>query len=222
MNDTRTASALFRDLIDGSEQLSRTSSESGIFEVKSGNYVCMEGDLCRSLPLVIDGSVRVYKTAESGREITLYRIESGESCVVTASCIIGERPFPAFAAAETDVRAIMVPAGHFRQLVRDVDAWHDYVFGLLSGKLADVIELVEEVAFKRVDERLARRLVRSAHEDDPEKPFTVVATHESIASDLGTSREVVTRLLRDFEEAGWIRRGNRGIEVLDAQALISG
>lgn len=178
--------------------------------VPAGSHICMEGDRCGFIPLVVEGTARVYKMAENGREITLYRIEPGGSCVVTASCIIGERDFPAFAVAETDVVALVIDADRFQSLTRTSEAWHGYVYGLLSRKLADVIELVEEVAFHRVDARLLDYLRAEAVEG------RVHRTHDAMAADLGTSREVVSRLLRDLEEQGVLRRERGHVHLAGA------
>ncbi len=179
-----------------------------VTHVPAGTHICMEGDRCGFIPLVVEGTARVYKMAENGREITLYRIEPGGSCVVTASCIIGERDFPAFAIAETDVTAIVVGADRFQRLTRESHAWHAYVYGLLSRKLADVIELVEEVAFRRVDARLLDYLQAEA------SGGVLQRTHEAMAADLGTSREVVSRLLKDLEEQGRVQRERGGVRLM--------
>jgi len=180
--------------------------------VPAGTHICMEGDRCGFIPLVVEGTARVYKMAENGREITLYRIEPGGSCVVTASCIIGERDFPAFAVAETDVTAIVIEADRFQRLTRENAAWHAYVYGLLSRKLADVIELVEEVAFRRVDARLLDYLRAEVVNGRLDR------THEAIAADLGTSREVVSRLLKDLEEQGLVHRERGGVLLAPADS----
>lgn len=131
--------------------------------------------MCHHLPLVISGSVRVYKIGESGREITLYHLEQGDSCIMTASCIISQKVFPAFAVTETEVEAIIVPAHSLREWIKHNPVWQEYIFGLLAQRLDNVIEVVEEVAFRRLDCRIANYLV---HNVDPTLQ-TLTITHEA-------------------------------------------
>ncbi|MEM1043776.1 MAG: Crp/Fnr family transcriptional regulator [Bacteroidota bacterium] len=178
----------------------------------AGSPICLEGDLCRHLPLVVRGTGRVYRISETGRALTLYRVEPGESCILTASCVLSARPFPAFAEAETDVEAFAVPAEAFRAWFDASPAWRGYVFDLLARRFADVVELVEAVAFQRVDERLAAHLLTEQN-----AAGHVVRTHEALAADLGTSREVVSRVLKEFERQGLVTL-NRGRVLLDDAA----
>ena len=150
----------------------------------------------------------------AGRALTLYRIEPGESCILTASCVLSARPFPAFAEAETDVDALAVPADAFRQWFEASPPWRRYVFDLLARRFADVVELVEAVAFRRVDERLAAHLLA---EGDAEG--RIARTHEALASDLGTSREVVSRVLKEFEREGLVALGRGEVVVRAAEGL---
>ena len=181
----------------------------------AGRFICMEGNHCAHLPLVLAGTARVYKIGETGREITLYRIEPGASCILTTSCILSDRAFPAFAVAETEVEALVVPAPLLTAWLRDHAAWRTYVFDLLSRRLAHVIELVEDVAFRHVDARLAAYLLDAM---DPHA-HTIERTHEAVAADLGTSREVVSRLLKDFEQAGLVALARGRIRVEAAAPL---
>lgn len=179
-----------------------------------GAFICMEGTQCASLPLVFSGTARVYKMAETGREITLYRIEPGGSCIITASCLLSDRTFPAFAVAETEVEAVLIPMPVFHAWFRHHDAWRRYLFDLLSSRLASVIELVEEVAFQRMDVRLAAYLVHAA-----DASGEIERTHEVVAVDLGTSREVISRLLKDFERRGFVVLSRGIIRVRDREGL---
>ncbi|RMH60147.1 MAG: Crp/Fnr family transcriptional regulator [Bacteroidetes bacterium] len=184
--------------------------------LEPGRFICMEGDRCPGLALITAGTARVYKTGESGREITLYRIEPGESCILTATCILGEEPFPAFAVTETPVEAVLIPASVFRRWVEQVAGWREYVFRLMARRLGDVIAVVEEVTFRRLDARLATYLLQAL---PPEGEAVLHRTHEAIATDLGSAREVVSRLLKDFEHAGAVRLARGAVYVLDVDAL---
>lgn len=177
--------------------------------VDSGEYVCFEGDTCGSLSLILDGRVRVYKIGESGREVTLYRLEAGESCILTASCILSQKEFPAFAVVENPVQAAIIPSNLFREWVDSNPVWRDYVFSLFANRLADIIATVEEVAFRKMDDRIAEYLVEKISTGDGE----IRTTHQKIASDLGTSREVVSRILKDFEHDGALELSRGSISV---------
>lgn len=159
------------------------------------HLVCLEGDMCHHLPLVVSGSVRVYKIGENGREITLYHLDSGDSCILTASCIISQKVFPAFAITETEVEAFIIPANSLREWVRYNPIWQEYIFGLLSQRLANVIEIIEEVAFRRMDCRIATYLLNNS-----DNHLNLHTTHEAIAQELGSSREVISRILKNFEK----------------------
>jgi CRP/FNR family transcriptional regulator len=161
----------------------------------ASHFVCLEGDMCDHLPLVISGSVRVYKIGETGREITLYHLERGDSCILTASSIISQKVFPAFAMTETEVKAFIIPANRLREWVRSNPIWQEYIFGLLSQRLANVIEIIEEVAFRRMDCRIAAYLLNNSNNH-----LNLRTTHEAIAQELGSSREVVSRILKNFEK----------------------
>ena len=181
-----------------------------------GQTICNEGDNCSRLALVTDGSARVYKLAESGREITLYRVEPGECCILTASCMLSERTFPANAIVELDLAAIVVPAPKVVAWMTESVAWRQFLWSLLAARLGDVIGLVEEVAFRRMDERLIDYL----HDKYAVRGPVLRATHHQIAADLGTSREVVSRLLKDLEQRGLVQLGRGRIQIVDADALV--
>lgn len=188
--------------------------EARYLRLEAGTPICLEGDVCRHLPLVLRGAGRVYRISEAGRVLTLYRIEPGESCILTMSCLLSAQPFPAFAEAETDMEVLAAPAEAFRVWFEASPAWRGYVFDLLARRFADVIELVGAVAFRRVDERLAAHLLAVKDEDE-----RVAQTHESLAADLGTSREVVSRLLKEFEREGLVVLGRGEVVVREAAGL---
>ncbi len=177
-------------------------------------YICWEGDRCNHLALLLEGTVRVYKVGENGREITLYRLHSGESCVLTASCILSGRAFPALAVVEKPATALLVPAGLLKEWVSAYPPWREYVFSLMTDRLGQIITTVEEVAFRRVDIRLAELLLKSANVSG-----TVKLTHQEIARDLGSAREVISRILKDFEKQGWIDL-QRGAIVIENKGML--
>ena len=182
--------------------------------IPTGHDVFVEGDRADAIALLISGVVRVYKISETGREITLYRFGNGESCILTANAILSQKNFPAIATVEQDARAVMIPAETFRDWVRRYDLWREFVFDLLSNRLSSVMEIVEEVAFQRMDVRLANFLSERAGLSD-----SVHITHQEIAAELGSSREVISRLLEDFSSDGIISVSRGTITILDREAL---
>lgn len=185
-------------------------------EFSADTSICYDGQQCSQLVLLLDGVGRVYKLSPSGREVTLYRVHAGESCVLTASCIMNHNGFPAMAITETPVRGIMVSPGNVRKWFCVEPQWQQFIFGLLSHRLADIISVVEEVAFKRIDVRLAERLARELVKGE----LILHKTHAELAADVGSSREVVSRILRDLAQRGMISSTRGHIEVIDQQAII--
>ena len=145
--------------------------------VPDGHTIATEGDTCSQLALVYSGVVRVYKLAESGREITLYRIKQGNSCILTASCIIGKTPFPAIAQAESEVKAAIIPAAKAASWITTYPAWSRFVFGLISQRLVDVIALLEDAVFHHMDARIASYLLGLGNQG-----VELSITHQQIAS----------------------------------------
>ena len=187
------------DLLDRGQFVNLSASE----------FISIEGDVCNHLPLIISGSARVYKIGANGREITLYRLDRGDSCIMTASCIISQKVFPAFAIAETEVEAFVIPANNLRAWVKYNPIWQEYIFGILAQRLTNVIEIVEEVAFGRLDYRIASYLVNNSDN----KLKTLRITHEAIAQELGSSREVISRILKTFEKQELLSLSRGKIEL---------
>jgi CRP/FNR family transcriptional regulator len=176
--------------------------------------VFAEGDGADAIALLLTGRVRVYKIGENGREITLYRFGPGESCVLTANAILSRQSFPALATVETAVEAIMIPADVFREWIDRFDPWRSFFFDLLAQRLATMLAVVDEVTFRRLDVRLAALLLRRGDLQNP-----IVVTHQKLASELGSSREVISRLLADFADDGLIKMMRGEIEVVDRDGL---
>jgi len=182
--------------------------------IPAGHDVFLENDNVDAIALLISGVVRVYKIGETGREITLYRFGNGESCILTANAILSQKTFPAIAVVEKDAEAVMIPADVFRQWVAKYGLWREFVFDLLSQRLSSVMAIVEEIAFRRMDERLASLLLKRSQARNP-----IRITHQEIAAELGSSREVISRLLEDFSKRGLVGIGRGEIEVLDQEGL---
>ncbi|MCK6569986.1 Crp/Fnr family transcriptional regulator [Myxococcota bacterium] len=177
-------------------------------------WVFQSGQAAEAYLLVVRGSVRVQKQGETGREIVLYRVEPGESCVLTTAGLLSGAPYEAWAQAEGEVEAIALPRAVFHRLLGENATFRAFVFHDFSRRLADLLLLVEEVAFGRLDVRLAELLVRQAPAVGP-----LATTHQALAAELGTAREVVSRQLKEFERRGLVRLGRGQIDVLDSARL---
>ncbi|MEM8559566.1 MAG: Crp/Fnr family transcriptional regulator [Bacteroidota bacterium] len=181
--------------------------------VPAGGFICMEGEACEMLPLVAAGTVRVFVQSDEGREVTLYRIQPGESCVLTASCLLGETAFPAFAVAETEVRAVVVRLADVQAWMHASEAWRGFVLGLIARRFAEVIGRMEDLMFRRLDARLAGYLLDAAVDG------RVTRTHEQIATDLGSARAVVSRHLKALEQAGLVALDRSRVTIHDPSGL---
>ena len=184
--------------------------------IPAGRDVFLEGDRVDAIALLISGVVRVYKIGETGREITLYRFGNGESCILTANAILSQKTFPAVATVEKEAEAVMIPADNFRDWVKRYDPWREFVFELLSERLSTVMAVVEEVVFQRMDRRVATLILHRSESLNP-----IRATHQEIAAELGSSREVISRILEDFSQKGWVEVGRGTVEILDRNGLES-
>jgi CRP/FNR family transcriptional regulator len=182
--------------------------------IPSGRDVFIEGDHVDAIALLVSGVVRVYKIGETGREITLYRFGNGESCILTANAILSQKRFPAVATVEKEAEAVMIPSDAFRDWVKRYDLWREFVFELLSERLSAVMAIVEEVAFRRMDARLASLLLERS-----QTSAMVRVTHQEIASELGSSREVISRILEDFSAQRLLEVSRGSIRVLNREAL---
>lgn len=187
-------------------------------QLQAGDRYFHEGDSCNQIALLGKGSVRVYKTGESGREITLYHVRAGETCILTASCVLAHLNYPASAVAEEDTEAVVFPAGIFRTWVAVDERVRQFVFETLATRMASVLSLVEEITFNKMDRRLAEYLkTKFCNEGRPVR--VIQATHEHIAGELGSAREVISRLLKEFEREGAIELARGRILLRDADIL---
>ncbi len=183
--------------------------------LEKDRFVFHAGDLCSSFLVLQKGSVRVQLVSASGREVTLYRIGPGGTCILTTSCLLGHENYPAEAIAECDIDALAVPAESFQAALDQSRSFRDFVFDGFSKRLTNVIRKIEQIAFTSIDARLARALMACADKG------TESITHQELAVELGTAREVVSRHLKNLESRGWLRLGRGRIEVVDRHALAS-
>jgi CRP/FNR family transcriptional regulator len=192
-------------------QLQALLGESQAVRAPAGSALMEPGQPCRGFPLVLEGCVRVVKRGPNGREILLYRVEPGSGCLLSVGCLFGHPNHSASGIAEQDVTVLVIPPAAFHELMLAHEPFRRFVFAMYSARLMDVMELVEEVAFRRLDQRLAQHLVQRGP--------VIAATHQRIADELGSVREIVSRLLRSFECRGWLRLGRSHITLLDAKSL---
>jgi CRP/FNR family transcriptional regulator len=176
--------------------------------------VFAEGGRASTLPLLLSGSILVYKTGKTGREITLYRLASGDSCTLTANAIINHQPFHANAVVEHAAEAVLVPEQVLCNWMARHSFWREYITQLLSQRINSVMDLVEDLVFRRMDERVATFLEQRSKEQHP-----IYVTHQEIASELGSSREVISRILEDFRAHGLTRSKRGEVEILDYKSL---
>lgn len=181
-----------------------------LMQADAGATLFSANDPCRGFPLVLDGEIRVALQSTQGRSLELYRVTPGELCVLSTTCLLGQRVLPAQATAAGPLRLAMIDAAGF-DICCEHPAFRRHVFGVLSDRLSDLMAVVEAVAFQRLDQRLARALLGHGR--------VVHATHQALADELGSVREIVSRLIARFERAGWVKSGRERIELLDPAAL---
>lgn len=197
----------------GDDLLQRLLDSAQVVRLDREKFVFHAGDFCGAFLILLDGKVRVQLTAANGREVTLYRIGTGGSCILTTSCLLGREHYPAEAIAESDIEALAIPAASFELALENSDAFRRYVFDGFSSRLTNVILRIEQIVFTSIDARLASALLRLDDADREE------VTHQEIAVELGTAREVVSRHLKRFEAEGWVRLGRGSIAVTDRARL---
>ncbi|MCA9741665.1 MAG: Crp/Fnr family transcriptional regulator [Deferribacteres bacterium] len=184
----------------------------------AGAFYFHEGDACTHIALVGKGDIRVYKGSESGREITLYHVRTGSTCILTASCVLAGMSYPASARVEAAAEAVLFPASDFRQWITESAEIRQFVFETLARRMADVMALIDEITFRKMDARLATFLQQRFANDG--RPLTTLHfTHEQIAIELGSAREVISRLLKEFERLGAISITRGRIKLNDSKAL---
>ncbi len=180
----------------------------------AGTRVFGEGSPCQAYLILLSGEVRVQKVAESGREIVLYRVQAGETCIVTTACLMSGVDYDAEGIAESDVAAQILPEPGFRELLGRSEAFRDFVFRAYGSRISGLLMLIDEVAFGRMDRRLAACLLARAKGSG-----VVTATHQDLAMELGSAREVVSRLLKEFERRDWVALSRGSVSLINPSAL---
>ncbi len=169
-----------------------------------------EHDPCKGFPLVLDGEIRVSRASPDGRSLELYRVGPGELCLVSSACLFRAQPLMANGVATRATTFLLIAPDVFRAWLENPD-FRNLVLGLFAERMADLTALVDAVAFQRLDQRLAATLLGHGPQ--------LAVTHQALAQELGTVREIVTRLLRRFEREGWVELSRERIRILDSAAL---
>lgn len=186
---------------------------SKVVRLPAGTPVFEPGQHADNLLLLLTGTVRVQQRSESGREVFLYRVNAGESCVLTTACMLADEDYAAEGLTETEVEAVVIPRKVFDDLAGRSKVFRTFVFQAYSRRIADLFGLIDDIVFQRVDVRLAARLLDLATDD------TVHATHQVLAVELGTAREVISRTLGEFQRRGWVEQARGVIRILDRAGM---
>ncbi len=192
------------------ELRARVLAQMQTMTLPAGTVLFDERQPCQGFPFVLEGAIRVVKAAPNGRELPLYRVLPGESCVITSSCLLGHTDYNARGTTLAPTRLAFLPRPLFDELMAE-PAFRTFVFNLFSERMADLMQLIEEVAFRKLDQRLANLLLG--------KGRVVQTTHQQLADELGSVREIVSRLLKSFADQGLVRLGREQVEILDPARL---
>lgn len=189
-------------------------SQTNLATIPAGQVLYKSGDSCENFVLVLHGSIRVQIISESGNEVVLYRVEDGQSCILTTTCLVAHERYHAEGITETEVSAVIIPAAAFRNALAQSEGFRTFVFSSYAQRLTDLFMLIDAISFGRMDVRLASTLLTMA-----DRNREIHITHSDLARELGTAREVVSRLLKDFERRNWVQLRRGVITVDDPQAL---
>jgi CRP/FNR family transcriptional regulator, anaerobic regulatory protein len=196
--------------IDPHERQGVLAADAQAVSVPQGAVLFEEGQPCRGFPMVLSGGIRVARGSPGGRNLELYRVSPGDLCVVSTSCLFGQVALSAHGVTLAPTELVLLSPAGFERWSANA-AFRRFAFGVFADRLADLMALAEAVAFQQLDRRLARALLGQGS--------VLRTTHQALADELGTVREMVTRLLKRFESAGWVVLGRERIEILQPQAL---
>jgi len=212
---SRTAEALRRVAPEWPEGLADTvAGDAQVMRVPDGATIFSPGDSAERFVVVLSGAVRVEQFGEGGRSIVLYRVAPGDSCVMTTCCLLSGSPVGAYGTAEGDVEVLALPAAAFRRLIDTDPGFRTLALSVFTERVRELTEVIEDLLVRRVDLRLAAWLAERAASG-----ARIAMTHQGIANELGSAREVVSRILKDFERRGWIALSRGALTVTDAAAL---
>jgi CRP/FNR family transcriptional regulator len=184
----------------------------GIYkEIPAGNKIMEIGQYIQSMPLLIEGAIKILRDDEEGDELLLYFLESGDTCAMTLTCCLGNARSEIRAVAELDTKLIMVPISKMEEWTRKYKSWRDFVFQSYHNRLMEMLETIDSIAFLKMDERLLKYLKDKSMITNS---MVISNTHQEIAHELHTSRVVVSRLLKKLENQGMIKLNRNNIEII--------
>lgn len=178
---------------------------------KEGDIILDENSSIRSIPIVMKGMIKVIRTEEDGREILLYYIQAGESCIMSFLGGMHNEKSIVKAEVEEDAEILFLPVDKVSLFIKEYPEWLDYIFRLYHKRFEELLDIINAIAFKKVDERLLNLLIKKA---EISQSKTIIITHEQLANELGTARVVVSRLLKQLEDTGKLKLGRNKITLL--------
>lgn len=187
---------------------------SRIISVPAGTVIFAPGQPADNLLLLLEGTVRVQQRSDTGREVFLYRVHPGESCVLTTACMLAFDDYAADGIAETDVTAVAIPRQVFDDLLARSPVFREFVLTAYARRITDLFTLIDDIVFQRMDVRLAARLLELA-----DVGGIVRATHALLGSELGTAREVISRTLSEFQRRGWVAQSRGELRLTNREGL---
>lgn len=178
---------------------------------QEGDIILDENSSIRSIPIVMKGMMKVIRTEEDGREILLYYIKAGESCIMSFLGGMHNEKSIVKAEVEEDTEILFLPIDKVSLFIKEYPEWLDYIFRLYHKRFEELLDIINAIAFKKVDERLLNLLHKKSEILNSK---TIIITHEQLANELGTARVVVSRLLKQLEDSGKLQLGRNKITIL--------
>lgn len=183
-------------------------------ELAVGKCVFTQGQTAENFVVVTEGCVTVFARSDDGKEVVLYRVQPGELCILTTACVIGHTTYPADAVTDVNTKARVIPVGDFQRFMEQSDEFRQFVFAGMGQRLAQVTKRFEHIVLDSIDRRLATFLLNRSETDS-----VVVMTHEKLASEIGTAREVISRHLKAMENENIVKLSRGEIKITDREAL---
>lgn len=199
------------------EDISTESSDSLFLRktIPKGTVIFNEGDQCGGVAFVLNGSIRVSKVAKNGRKVILYSLGSGDCCILTIASVLSNISYPATATVEKDAEVILLPVQQFKMLMATNVELQQFIYKLISTRFLEIMTLIDDIIFRRIDERLIEFLLKKAHKDGD----IIEMTHEELSIQLGTAREVISRIMKGLERDGCVQLSRGKVRVISRSSL---
>ncbi|MBN2657426.1 MAG: Crp/Fnr family transcriptional regulator [Spirochaetales bacterium] len=182
--------------------------------IEEGDILVNQGDSCLYLPIVLRGSIKVTKVSQNAREVVLYYINTGGSCILSALGILNSSTFPANALCDRKANVLLIPSSIIREFVHKYEGWRNFVFKLYNSRFNHLLCFIDEILFSKLDVRLVRHLLTLSGSDS-----IIRKTHQQLAEELGSTREVISRILKDMEKNGHIALGRGSVSLLEPEKI---